>query len=164
MNVWFTSDLHFGHNNICKYRTQFKTEEEHRTCLKDNICSVVRPKDILWILGDSVFTEETLDDLKSLPGVKKLIIGNHCAQHFDQKLLYDCFKSVHGLFKKYRCWLSHAPVHPDELRGYFNIHGHSHNHIIDDLRYINICPEHHNFFPRDLSWIREEIKRREKLL
>ena len=27
--VFFISDTHFGHNNICKYRPQFSSAKEH---------------------------------------------------------------------------------------------------------------------------------------
>lgn len=39
-------------------------------------------------------------------------------------------------------WLTHAPIHPDELRGKKNVHGHCHGHILNDKRYINVCVEH----------------------
>jgi len=160
-NVWFISDLHWLHKNVCKFRTQFSTEEEHRLTLKENILSVIKKRDTLWILGDSVFSEEGLQDLRDIKCTKKLIIGNHCGQHMkDLWKLYKCFDSVHGLVKKYGCWLTHAPIHPDELRGKWCVHGHTHSHIIDDARYINICPEHHNFMPRDLKWLRDTMEER----
>lgn len=159
-NVWFTSDLHWGHENICKFRKQFVSEEEHRLFLKDNIMSCVKKRDTLWILGDSVFSERYLSDLDDIKCTKYLVIGNHCAQKYDQRMLYAKFDKVFGITKKYNCWLSHAPIHPDELRGNFNIHGHTHNHLINDYRYINICPEHHNYKPKDLEWLRAEKDRR----
>jgi calcineurin-like phosphoesterase family protein len=125
---------------------------------------VVRKRDTLWILGDSVFTEDCLQDLKDIRCTKKLVIGNHDATHFDSWKLYECFDRVYGITKKYKCWLTHAPIHPSELRGSFNLHGHIHREVIEDPRYINMCVEHHNWGPRDLEWLRNEIEERKKLL
>lgn len=159
-NVWFTSDLHWGHKNVCRFRSQFSTELEHRLALKGNIQSLVKKRDVLWVLGDSVFTEDALQDIVDIECTKFLVIGNHCAQHFDQKKLYSAFDKVYGITSKYKCWLTHAPIHPDELRGKFNVHGHCHDHLIDDPRYVNICPEHHDFKPIDLKTLRGIIEER----
>lgn len=163
-NCWFISDIHFGHKAITKYRTQFSSEEEHRLTIKENIQSVVKKRDLLWILGDSIMEESCLQDLKDINCHKNLVIGNHCAQHFDQWKLYECFDKVFGLTKKYGAWLTHCPVHSDELRGAFCVHGHTHNHIIDDPRYINMCVEHHDFKPIDLRHLRMIIDERKTII
>ncbi len=180
-NNWFTSDLHLGHKNILNFDkdNSFTSEEERSEVITDNIAGCVRKRDVLWILGDSVFTEERLHLLDKIRCTKKLVGGNHCAQHFDNWKLYEKFDRVYGLQKKFGCWLSHAPIHPMELRGKFNVHGHTHGvfmerPILDDFtgqvslekdpRYINMCIENHNYMPRDLNWIREEMEERRKLL
>ena len=61
--------------------------------------------------------------------------------------LIEVFDEVHSLVKYKGTWLSHAPIHQDELRGCVNIHGHTHYHVIDDERYINVCSEHTNYGP-----------------
>lgn len=159
-DVWFTSDLHLGHKNICKYRPEFSSPDEHSRTIIENIKGCVRKRDTLWVLGDSVFTEEWLEPLDKITCTKILVAGNHCAQHFDNKKLYAIFDRVYGIRKKYGAWLSHAPIHPDELRGSFCVHGHTHRHHIDDRRYINLCIENHNFMPRDLKWLRSEMEDR----
>ena len=108
--------------------------------------------------ADSVFDTDYLDHLDRIKCQKHLVIGNHCAERYDQKLLYAKFNKVYGLKKKYGAWLTHAPIHPDELRGKFCIHGHTHNHLIDDSRYINVCPEHHDYMPVNLKDIKEYMK------
>jgi calcineurin-like phosphoesterase family protein len=158
--VWFISDLHWGHKGVMKYCKEFSSEEERRLTIKENIQKVVKKRDLLWILGDSVFTEDCLQDLKDINCQKHLVIGNHCAQHFDRWKLYECFNQVYGLVKKYKCWLSHAPIHPEELFGSICVHGHSHRNQIKDPRYINMCLEYHNYAPRDLNWLREEVENR----
>lgn len=158
-NVHFTADLHFGHKNIANFRPQFDSEEHHRECIKDNWCSVIKSKrDTVWVLGDSVFDEAFIEDIKSLPGTKKLIMGNHCMEKYPSSVrLWECFDDVRALVKKYKCWLSHAPIHPAELRGKVNIHGHVHNATLPDARYINISLENTNFTPVDLNWIRDKV-------
>ena len=52
--VYFTSDLHIHHKNICEYRTKFKTTEEHDNHWIDKILSLGK-RDILYILGDFIF-------------------------------------------------------------------------------------------------------------
>ena len=171
-NVWFTSDLHLGHRNICKFRTYFSSPEEHHEVITDNLASSVKKNDLLWILGDSVFDTDYLGHLDRIRCQKHLVIGNHCAERYDQKLLYAKFNKVYGLKKKYGAWLTHAPIHPEELRGNWCIHGHTHNHLIKkvihlgeqyvrydvDERYINVCPEHHDWKPVDLAWVKNEME------
>lgn len=159
-NVLFTSDLHFHHKNICKFRPQFETEEEHRQCVKDLWCSVVTKRDLVWVLGDSIFDPKGIDDINSLPGRKKLIMGNHCLERFDSIRLHECFESVQALHGQYGYWLSHAPIHPEELRGKCNLHGHTHYHCINDRRYMNVCLEQTAYQPISLDEVRQEFERR----
>jgi calcineurin-like phosphoesterase family protein len=52
-------------------------------------------------------------------------------------------------------WLSHCPIHPQELRNRkANIHGHLHGSVLNDPRYFDVCPEKHNYQMVDY----EEIK------
>ena len=48
-NVWFTSDLHLGHNNICKYRQEFHYPDEHHWTILENLGGCVKKRDTLWI-------------------------------------------------------------------------------------------------------------------
>ena len=89
--------------------------------------------------------------LNSLNGTIRLITGNH-----DDINSYPSSILERGLVKKYGFWLSHAPIHPDELRGFKNIYGHTHKNIIPDNRYINVCCENVGYTPISL----EEIKAR----
>lgn len=163
-NVYFGADWHWGHPNVCNFRKQFSSEEEHRLTIKENALSVVTKRDILWLLGDIIFDEACLKDLDDLPCKKFLVMGNHDAQRFDQRKLFNSVDKVFGITKKYGAWMSHAPIHPDELRGAFCVHGHTHEHLIDDPRYINACLEHHEYKPFDLNWLREEMRQREELI
>ena len=56
-------------------------------------------------------------------------------------------KTFGGIF------LTHCPIHPNELdyRVSFNIHGHVHENSIKDKRYINVCMENVDYTPRSIK-------------
>lgn len=155
---YFISDLHLGHKRILdfagKYRDFGDTVDEHDYTLISRIASVARKKtDILYILGDVAMYEEKLTLLDQLQCRKVLIRGNH--DNFKDHIYHKYFERIEGLCKfKRRLWLSHAPIHPDELRGCINIHGHVHYKSIMnnenkkfDVRYVNVCVENCNGYP-----------------
>jgi calcineurin-like phosphoesterase family protein len=138
-NVWFTSDLHFGHRNIQKFRLEIASEEENRNRIVTDWENLVNKRDDVYVLGDACFTMDTINEFRDLPGRKFLIRGNHDDLNTQVYLKY--FQSVFGLKKYKEFWLSHAPIHPNELRGKINLHGHVHYESIPDSRYFNMCVE-----------------------
>ena len=70
------------------------------------------------------------------------------------------FDEVYGFHKYKEFWLSHCPIHPQELRGKYNIHGHVHHNNIPDKNYFNVCIEALNGLPIKLDEIRAIIKKR----
>lgn len=157
-NVWFISDLHGGHKNITKFRTNFSSEEDHWNLVKENYHKVVTKRDHVYFLRDVCFTQERLDDINTWVAEKKiLILGNHCTEKIHISELVKVFDDIHSLLKYREFWLSHAPIHQDELRGKMNIHGHTHYHKISDRRYINVCLEHTNYSPISLEEVRKSL-------
>jgi len=166
--VYFISDLHLGHTNILKFSGALRdgdTVEEHDQILITKWNSTVRKRDLVYVLGD-VCMHKSLDILGELQGRKVLIRGNHDTHSTEEYLKY--FEEVYGIVKYKRFWLSHAPVHPDELRGCKNIHGHVHSSSIKivqehngfsypeyDKRYINVCCEVNNSNPIPFEDIRD---------
>lgn len=159
-NVWFCSDLHLGHKNIGKFRAPLvNSTEENNTRIINEWKTHVTKRDIVFVLGDFCFDKELYDSL-DLPGEKKILIrGNH--DRFQTKQYLTFFDEIEGIVKYKGIWLTHAPIHVDELRGKVNLHGHVHyNSIgfdgIDELtgeqdrfsddRYFNCCPE--NLWPK----------------
>jgi len=151
-NVWFCSDLHFGHKNIEKFRIFIVDEQDNRETIKAHWNDRVSKRDTVYVLGDAAFTMDAVQDFGTLPGQKVLVRGNH--DTLDTQVYLKYFKSVEGLLKFKEFWLSHAPIHPDELRGKINLHGHVHyqsirksfNPMVDvkqelDNRYFNCCVE-----------------------
>lgn len=157
-NVWFISDIHGGHNNLIKWRTDFVTEEEHFAYVKNRYHEVVTKRDLVFFLGDIAFNQERLWDISGWTGAQKVLIcGNHDTEHLSMRDLANAFDEVHSLKKYKEFWLSHAPVHSDELRGKVNIHGHCHEHLINDKRYINVCLEHTDYRPISLDTLRKRL-------
>lgn len=159
MTKWVISDLHLGHKNILKYSGEFRggtTSEEHDVWLIEQWNSVVKKCDLVYVLGDFAINMPALRMAKQLKGQKVLVRGNHdkeSAQHY-----LEYFNQVQGLLSyKGIFWLSHAPIHPQELRGRINIHGHVHQNVVlkedgsSDDRYISACVEATYGIPQNLD-------------
>jgi calcineurin-like phosphoesterase family protein len=158
--VYFIGDLHFGHKAVAKWRP-FDSSEEHDAHLIRQWNEIIKPKDVVWILGDVAFRtnlQYVKDMLRSVRGQKRVVLGNHD----DPEMLREAgLKYQFGMVKKYGFWLTHAPIHPAELRGSPNIHGHVHSATIPDDRYLNVSAENINYTPISLEVVREIFKERE---
>ena len=94
MAVYFIADTHFGHQNALAFdNRKFKTIEEHDNALIENWNNAVGIDDEVFILGDISWhnATKTIEIVKSLNGVKHLIVGNH-----DKKLLKN--RELQSLF------------------------------------------------------------------
>ena len=141
--VYFIGDLHLGHKKILEFSGDYRggnTVDEHDEWVINQWNSVVTQRDVVYVLGDVAFTREGLLKCSRLNGHKKLILGNHDVFHVCAYQRVG-FKVLPGLFKYKDYWLSHAPIHPAELRGRKNIHGYVHHKSIEDERYLNVSVE-----------------------
>jgi len=152
-------DLHFGHKNVQKFRKDmgFANELEHRHYVMEQWNKTVTKRDKVYVLGDACFTMEAIEDIGKLNGTKILIRGNH--DNLNTRVYLKVFKEVEGIVRYKHAWLTHAPIHPDELRGKINIHGHVHYANIDDNRYENVCLENVNYKPIEWFELIEKKKR-----
>lgn len=163
--TFFISDLHLGHKNIIIFEREKRfgqTIEEHNEWLVTNWNSVVGKNDRVYVLGDVAFGHENLKYLTRMNGQKFLIRGNHDAGDLTHYTPY--FQNIYGILKYKGFWLTHAPVHPQQLRDKFNIHGHVHSHTLDDMRYINVCVENLAGVPISLETIRMMVEDRKALM
>ena len=165
-NVWFLGDLHLDHKNICNFRPQFESVEHHNQTIKDNYHKVVTKRDKVYFMGDVAFSKEMLKDVKTWTAAAKvLIVGNHDLERgVTMKDLCNVFDEVYSFVKYKEFWLSHCPIHPDELRGKKNIHGHCHYKNIDDSRYFNTSMENIGYAPIDLTNLRSIIHSKDEVL
>jgi len=166
--VYFSSDFHLCHKSILKYRTQFKTTEEHDEYFLQKMEKLGK-RDVLFILGDFIFDGDNYDKyIKRIRKMKcriKLIMGNHDSLKLYQEINQKP-QSPEGtieiqlpLFSYKNMWISHCPIHPNELRNRLgNIHGHLHQSVLDDDKYFDVCPEKHNFEFVTLDDIKEHFK------
>jgi len=159
--IYFISDFHLGHRSILRHTKEegtFRggsTVDEHDEWVIERCLSVNPDKRTCWyILGDVAMEKSKLELLNRLPGTKWLVLGNH--DKFDSQTYLKYFKKLMGTHKKYKIWISHVQMHPAELRGHFNIHGHSHDNMTgNDPRYLNVSIEYlPNYQPISLEQVR----------
>lgn len=152
MSVFFLSDPHLGHKNIHTFRDFVSSSEQNTQLIVTHWRQTVTKRDIVYCLGDVAFNQESLDLVGNLPGRKILIKGNH-DDLLSTAAQSQVFEEIHGMLKYKKLWLSHAPIHPDELRGKGNLHGHVHDATVmepkrflrkqkPDKRYLNCCVDY----------------------
>lgn len=90
--VWFTSDLHFWHKNICVYCNRpYGSVDEMNNAIILNWNSVVQDTDTVFLLGDIGFCgiEKLRDLVSQLKGNIVLVQGNHDSDKIAKKLLEE---------------------------------------------------------------------------
>lgn len=152
-NIFFTSDTHYNHTNICRgvsnwpagSRTRdFDTLDRMNACMVDNINHMVGEDDILFHLGDWSFGGfENIEEFRNRIVCKNihLLLGNH-DHHIekDKGGIRSLFKSVNEYLRLEVSWqgtdkvhkrtfiLCHYPIASwhDMNRGVIHLHGHVH--------------------------------------
>ncbi len=154
--LWFTSDLHFYHNNVIKNSNRpFKNlDEMHETLIKNwNNC--VGKKEIIYVLGDFSFGgfEKTKEILSRLKGHKILILGNHdrdaawmLRAGFD-KVYENIYIELNP--GKRKVYLSHFQYHPSwwrtiklRLMGWGQYLRYNHKRIVNDGNWLFMAHVH----------------------
>lgn len=146
MNIFFTADTHFSHANIirhCKRKylqdgdlddkgrwidkeiARKRTEEMNRDMM-DVWNSVVKSKDMVYILGDFAWLNHS-EWAEKLHGRKILIKGNH-----DKKVKDTSFEEIHQLLERVICGqkitMCHYPMRSwsSSVHGSWCLCGHCH--------------------------------------
>ena len=141
-NIFFISDTHFGHANMCNFLNwdgtkarNFDNYIEADETMIQNWNNLVSSDDIVYVLGDIAYscTKEYADSiLVKKKKKKKLIAGNHDLWSTQWYLKH--FKYVRGCMHLDNYYLSHTPIHiQNKGRFKLNIHGHIHNATIRNL-------------------------------
>lgn len=165
---FYTSDLHFYHENIIKYSQRpFNTVKEMNETLIKNWNKKVGKNDDVYILGDLSFTGPVQTNmlLDELNGRKYLIRGNH-DKYLDNRI-FD--KSKFEWINDYKVIkdqgevliLFHYPIVNWDRSHYGSIHlyGHIHNNEPNfeligeaaDKIMINVCTDVNDYEPKTLS-------------
>lgn len=177
MNIYITSDLHFGHNQPFLYEPRgFSSIEEHDKIIIANINEVVNEEDTLYILGD-LMLNDTAYGMECLKQIKcqdiRIILGNH-----DTSARIELYKTLPNVsvtdfatllkYKKWNFMLSHYPMLTtnldDEKKPFcrvWNCCGHSHTkEIIDPITKSIHCElDAWENYPVNLDVIKELIKK-----
>ena len=142
--VFFTSDIHFGHENVIRFDERpFATVEEMDAELIRRWNAKVGKGDLVYVLGDFIWktrNEDAPSLIKSLNGQIILIKGNHDRFLHNAKAKaalagvkdYDdiCVTLEDGT--KMRCILSHYFMPMYNSHFYQGIHLHGHSHFTDE--------------------------------
>jgi len=140
---YFCADMHIGDKSILQQRPQFVTLGYHDEFMW-NLLADVKANDEVTFVGDCFVGAECPDILRKFSFKKRLVVGNH---DFERKLHYRDFDGILDHIEGSWRWprhpflVSHFPVHEMALRQRLNIHGHLHEKIIPDTRYINVSME-----------------------
>lgn len=163
-NLYFVSDSHFSHSNICSSTTQWKDagdtvrkfdslELMNRTMV-DNINAVVGENDILFHLGDWSFGGfEQIEIFRSQLICKNihLVLGNHdhhiesdkngvrslfssVSQFIPELLVKREIPNSKGMIERFRFCLFHYPIASWIDMNQGVIHLHGHVHLPKHLR------------------------------
>ena len=160
--VYFTSDTHLGHKSILKYRPQFSTRQEHDEAIL-SLVSKLTKRDDLYILGDFIFDcpefEDYLKAFSKMPVKIKLVMGNHDSRKLYSQEIAKNIEVQLPLFSYKQVWVSHCPIHPEELRNrHGNVHGHLHYYELNDNRYFDVGLDKNDFKLVSLDKIKEHFK------
>ena len=145
--IFFTGDLHFGHENILAFDNRpFLSVEEMDAELVRRWNAKVSADDTVYVLGDMIrksYGNEAVELIRSLNGRIILIKGNHDrflhsaeakAELADVKDYDDIVVTLEDGTKR-RCILSHyfIPLYNGHFRGAIHLHAHSHFTVEADI-------------------------------
>lgn len=155
-NIFFTSDLHFGHSailNFCPCFRNYRNTDEMDRGLIDMWNSTVGVNDEVYNLGDYSFhkdIERTITISKKLKGKHTLILGNHDSKIRDNvdrlltevkddgnRLFENIYhyheKSVRYKDEKLKLIMFHYPILEwnSGHRGSIHLYGHVHDNLSD---------------------------------
>lgn len=154
---YYTSDLHFGHDNIMKYEFRpGKDISEMNKILIDNINETVNKDDTLYILGDFAFKKSQhkigtiIEELSSIKCKVVLIVGNHDKEWLNSERFKLWNESADGKIKRIEVYdyleiydngiyvvLSHYPIEIWNHKHHGAIHLHGHTHGTGEEQIIN---------------------------
>lgn len=171
---WAISDTHLFHANMLKFVDdkghrirKFESLEEMHETIIDRWNGLVKDQDYVYHLGDVTFQYHAgfNNVMSRLKGRKRLVHGNH-DKIWNPNLMrwFEKCELWRG-FKEHNFTMSHMPLREGGFRdGEFNVHGHLHQHVLEDLHYINVSVEQTDYYPVSFDEIIEDINERHKLL
>lgn len=157
--IYFTSDLHLGHENVIKFQNRpFADANEMNHTLIINYNSIVQPNDTVYILGDLVFRIPADDAnrlISKMNGKKYLITGNH-DKKYDESLFEEITIYKEIKYCRERFVLMHYPLLEwnHMYHGSYHLHGHIHSfpdynikNKNDNIRRYDVGVDANYFYP-----------------
>lgn len=170
MTIWYTADLHFGHQNVIEFCNRpFKSVQEMDAALLGNMRKCIGPEDEIWILGDFAFGPLAKDPdylsyvFANIPcATRHLVIGNHDAQ----PTLELPWTSVHRLVEvrdgslKQNNTLCHYPMVTwnHSRRGALQLFGHVHDNWLGSRNSVNVGVDVWEFAPMNMEQIESRAR------
>jgi calcineurin-like phosphoesterase family protein len=158
MAVFFTSDTHFGDENIIKYcKRPFANAHEMDEAMIERWNAVVADADTVYHLGDVAFGhgvswEYVASILKRLSGKINLVRGNHekLAQAMGNWHRFESISDYAEVeVEKQKIVLFHYGMRTwhHDLRGTWHLYGHSHNGLSPYGKSCDVGVDCWNFTP-----------------
>ena len=152
---WFTSDTHYGHNNIIKYSGRpFQHGGEMNEALIANFNSRVGKSDTVYHLGDFALCHprRRTEIAYALNGTIHLILGNHDKQVNGEFAKRFASISHYAEIKlgEHKTVLCHFPFHSwnKSHHGSLHCHGHTHGSVPNmGRRRLDVGVDTNNYFP-----------------
>lgn len=178
--IYFTSDLHIGHNKEFIWKVRgFSSIEEHDTAILKRWNNIITNSDTVFILGDLCMSgnEKEWDRIyKVLNGKKIVILGNHDTINKISKYAIDYQMECQGLASIYKYtkskifYLSHYPTYTanydNEKRSpLINLFGHTHqkeNFFNNNPYMYHVGVDSHNCTPVSIEQIIKDIEKFKK--
>lgn len=168
--IWFTSDLHFSHKNICKFtdRQWVTTPEDHDEWLIDLWNSQVSKGSTVVHLGDFCFSsqfETVAKIVNRLNGQKIFIKGNHDNREVLNKLKQEGLIANWHDYKEIKLednsvCLFHFPISVWHKQHYGSImlHGHCHSHFQGDGKIMDVgLDAAYNYFGKHCFFSEKDV-------
>ena len=162
--VW--SDLHLGHANIIEYRERpFLGVDDQDEQIWEAWERALSPDTVLVVVGDvalgDAVCEATWMRIRSTPGLKHLVIGNHDVTGAGEVRTHgfdDTWSVMTSAGDPPLVW-THYPLLavPD---GHVNIHGHEHGNPPRASPHINVSIEQIEYAPIELARLRRLARAR----
>ena len=141
--IFYTSDLHFGHENVIRFDNRpFRSVSEMDYTLIHLWNSRVQPDDTVYIVGDFAYRNTRPAEwyLQQLQGKTQLLYGNHDQALLDNSAAVSYFESIekmcHVTDGKNQICLCHFPICEwnGYRKGHLHIYGHIHNRKDDTFQ------------------------------
>jgi calcineurin-like phosphoesterase family protein len=161
--IWFTSDTHFGHDNIINHCARpFESASAMDAALIANWNAVVAPDDEIWHLGDFCYksAQSPSDYLRRLNGRKHLLWGNHDSEQARAAPGWASSQAYAEVtVEATRLVLFHYSLKTWHRvgRGALQLYGHSHGRMTGDRQSCDVGVDAWDFRPVSLDAIKARL-------